>query len=176
MAFNLTETAGRSGERLATVSFPFAEGEMPRTPPGPPFARGGVGVSVQAASGAVRPAQGRILHSHRDGSVRRAMIRFPWNAQANATETFTVLPLPEAPQPAGLLSRAEPFSLMVQAGPRTVRTDGMGLVLTRGDQEESRVSFTGVQFPVRFLGPEVTVIEDGPYFTWASLTYIAFRS
>jgi len=41
LSFRLTETAGVAGERLATVSFPFAEGEMPHTPPGPPFARGG---------------------------------------------------------------------------------------------------------------------------------------
>lgn len=160
MSFTLTETSGVAGMRLATVSFPFAPGEV----------RDLTFAVVTNDPDSITGAQARVLTRYRDGSVRRALIRFPWQPGAGTMEGFTLLPRQAAPLP-GLVTHSQPHELEIKAGPRTVRADGMGLLILRGGQPECRVSYLGPGFPLRFLGPAITVVEDGPCFSWVSLAY-----
>lgn len=157
--FTLTETSGQAGPRLATVSFPFAEGEMVSL----------AGASVTGKGGTVA-AQTRVLCRHRDGSVRRALLRFPWSPPAGATESFKLNLLKKADS-RRLVTAATDSGFALTCGPRTLRTDGKSLVLGRNGKPEATFRFSGVDFPQRFLGPEVTIIEDGPQFAWLNLTY-----
>ncbi|MEN6402593.1 MAG: hypothetical protein ABFD94_11690, partial [Armatimonadia bacterium] len=160
LEFVMSETAGVAGPRVATVSFPFARGEVAALP----------GVSVTGKTGTL-PAQCRVLHLHPDGSVRRALVRFIWSPQAKRSETFKLNVLASPPKTPAQIGEAKSDSFSLKAGARIVRTEGMGLVIARDGKTECRISFRGVEFPQRFLGPEVRVIEDGPYFSWLSLTY-----
>ncbi|MGE5532633.1 MAG: hypothetical protein ACM3VW_11015, partial [Bacteroidota bacterium] len=160
MSFTMSETSGKPGARLATVSFPFAVGEVTKLP----------AVSVTGKSGTI-PAQCRVLHRHPDGSVRRALLRFVWSPQAGQSETFKLNLLKTATSAPGQITTAKSDSFSLKAGERTARSENQGLVIGRGGTDECRVRFHGVEFPQRFLGPEVRVIEDGPCFSWVSLTY-----
>lgn len=160
LEFVMSETTGVAGPRVATVSFPFARGEVAALP----------GVSVTGKTGTL-PAQCRVLQSHPDGSVRRALVRFIWSPQVRQSEAFKLNVLAAAPKTSAQVTDARSDAFSLKAGGRTVRSEAMGLVIGRGGKDECRVGFRGVEFPQRFLGPEVRVIEDGPYFSWVSLTY-----
>jgi len=163
MSFTLEETSGLEGDRLATVSMPFALGEV----------AGLEGASVEDSSGAPRPVQCRVLKRHPDGSIRRALIRFPWQPKAEASETFTLTWQGTPASSESIITAAGPFSVALSAGPRSMRLSDNGLAIQREGRPECRVRFTGLGFPSRFLGPEVTVIEDGPYFAWFNLTFFS---
>lgn len=155
----LRETSGVGGERLATVSLPLARGELPDLP----------AADVAGRDGSVA-AQCRVLTRWGDGSVRRALVRFPWRASAGAGEEFTLSPGNTA-APAGLLEQALGGTLRLQAGPRTITADAYGLRIDRGDRLEARITALAPGWPERFVGPAVEAIENGPWFAWASLTW-----
>ena len=161
LTFTLTETSGVAGERLATVSLPFAAGEMKP----PDYA------SVQPAKGPGAIAQCRVLNRWPDGSARRALLRFPWNPAARASSAFTVTQGPIGFLHRDLVIPGDRNSLSITAGPRTIRTDDTGLIISRGGKDECRVSFAGASFPAQFRGPQVSVIENGAYFAWARIAY-----
>ncbi len=158
MRFSVTETAGRPGPRLATVSFPFAPGEVQD-----------LAAARLTGPGGTIPAQVRVLNRHAGGSVRRALVRFVWDPVANAAAEFALEPA--EPPGAGQVKSATADAMALSSGPRAVATDGMSVILLRGEVPECRVTFHGLDYPLRFLGPEVTVIEDGPWFSWVALAW-----
>ncbi|MEI6503485.1 MAG: hypothetical protein WCP21_20935, partial [Armatimonadota bacterium] len=124
LSFTLTETSGKAGARVATVSFPFAKGEVSalsavsvtrvrdgqRRPTPNPSLKGG------ESETATIPAQVRVLQLHPDGSVRRALLRFVWNPSAGQTESFMLNVLKTASKAPGQLSEAKSNAFSLRAG------------------------------------------------------------
>lgn len=150
-----------SGPGLVSVSLPLAAGE----------ARQDSRWEVTATSpGTAVRAQARPMGRYADGSPRALLVRFPWRQAITARENFTLRPA-HGSAGADLLRESAPERAVLMAGPRRVTVAGPTVRVEHAGREELTLQPVGPDFPVRFLGPEIEVVERGPHFCWLRARY-----
>jgi len=100
------------------------------------------------------------------------LFRFPWELVAGRETSFRIEPRDEQSGGQSLLAQKTPYFFSLAAGRRRLTLLGNRLSILLDEAAECGVEILAPDFPIRFMGPEITVIENGPRFAWIAVDYL----
>lgn len=151
--------SAESGARLISVSLPAPQEQ-----------EGCHSWRVSCGEESVIP-QVRVVSESDDGSPRTLMVRFPWTVEAGQDYTFRISSAEDNPGGENIIGQVTPYSFSINANDRSLTLLGNYLTILRNEATECGVQILAPNFPARFMGPEIKVIENGPYFAWVYADY-----
>ncbi|MCC7492355.1 MAG: tetratricopeptide repeat protein [Fimbriimonadaceae bacterium] len=147
------------GPRLVSLSLPLGPGE----------ATSAAGASVRLGT-TTSTAQVRALNRHPDGSLRRVLLRLPWEAGAGASAEGSVSFTATAPS-GPPIATDDGRGIVLQAAGRTIRSTARGARIETAGGSPVELELLAPLFPQRHVGPAVHLIENGPHFAWVELVW-----
>jgi hypothetical protein len=115
--------------------------------------------------------QVQVLNEADDGTPRTLMVRFPWKVEQGQDYSFSIASDEDASDGENIIGQVTPYSFSMNAGERSLTLLGNYLTILRNEATECGVQVVAPNFPTRFMGPEIKVIENGPYFAWVNADY-----
>lgn len=149
----------QAGPCLVSVSVAAPEVEEP------------AGWKIIGDDGREAAPQCRVLSRDQDGSQRTLLFRFPWELEPGRETSFRIEPRNERPDGSDLLTQKTPYFFSLAAGRRRLTLLGNHLSILLDGAAECGVEILAPDFPIRFMGPEITVVENGPCFAWVAVDY-----